>query len=275
MSSHEAFRDAVAAYALDALDAEERGPFEAHLATCAECQRELAELRRVTAGLGLSVDPIAPPESLKARTLARATAQSQRARSAAAIREVEPKRSFSWQWLAAAASVVLIVGLSMYAALLRSEVTRLSAAASEAYARADSLREELMSLRRDSVRLMNAVSVLSAPDTIKVDLRASPAVPQASGRAYLSAGRGLVFAANRLPALLPGRVYQLWVIAPDSAVPVGAGVFAVDAAGSSSAFAVVLPAGMERVKTVAVTDEPGPSGSLQPSTPILLAGSAD
>src|SRR4051812_8018053 len=75
MTPHDdAFDDALAAFALDALDAADRPALEAHLATCERCQAELVELRRVTAALGETVDPVQPPESLKAKVLARAIA---------------------------------------------------------------------------------------------------------------------------------------------------------------------------------------------------------
>ena len=55
-------------------DGQELIEFEAHLATCARCQSELAELRRVVAGIGMTTEPVAPPPSLKARAISRATA---------------------------------------------------------------------------------------------------------------------------------------------------------------------------------------------------------
>jgi anti-sigma factor RsiW len=73
--THTLFEESVAAYALGALDADERRAFEAHLATCPKCAAELAELRRVTTGLAMSVERVAPPADLKARTIARATGQ--------------------------------------------------------------------------------------------------------------------------------------------------------------------------------------------------------
>ncbi|MGH2535755.1 MAG: anti-sigma factor domain-containing protein [Thermomicrobiales bacterium] len=52
--------DAVGAYVLDALPEEERLAFVAHLASCADCQREVAELRPVVSllPLVLELDPV-------------------------------------------------------------------------------------------------------------------------------------------------------------------------------------------------------------------------
>jgi anti-sigma-K factor RskA len=57
-----------AAYALDALDADERTEFESHLASCATCAAELAEFGDVTAGLAGS-DAVTPPAHLRASVL--------------------------------------------------------------------------------------------------------------------------------------------------------------------------------------------------------------
>ncbi|TYL55062.1 anti-sigma factor [Nocardioides sp. BGMRC 2183] len=56
------------AYAVDALDEVERARFERHLADCAECRAEVAELQE-TAAL-LATDEVAPPPALRDAVLA-------------------------------------------------------------------------------------------------------------------------------------------------------------------------------------------------------------
>ena len=46
MTTHSAFEEMVAAYAVGALDADDRRAFEAHLASCKQCATELAALPR-------------------------------------------------------------------------------------------------------------------------------------------------------------------------------------------------------------------------------------
>ncbi|MCY0901529.1 MAG: anti-sigma factor [Firmicutes bacterium] len=58
-------------YALDGLTTDERAEFEQHLATCAECQAELADYKRVTDLLLYDFDQVDPPEGLRARVLDR------------------------------------------------------------------------------------------------------------------------------------------------------------------------------------------------------------
>ena len=57
---HDEFVAAAAAYALGALDIDDRRQFEAHLATCAHCQADVAAYRRVTAALGTAIEPVTP-----------------------------------------------------------------------------------------------------------------------------------------------------------------------------------------------------------------------
>jgi anti-sigma-K factor RskA len=62
--------DAAAAYALDALDPVEQQEFEEHLDGCAECRRDVEELRETAADLVLSVVAPPPPPALRAAVLA-------------------------------------------------------------------------------------------------------------------------------------------------------------------------------------------------------------
>ena len=60
----------VAGYALGKLDHDETVAFEAHLADCAACRRELEELRGLPELLARAAPPVRLPEALRARTLA-------------------------------------------------------------------------------------------------------------------------------------------------------------------------------------------------------------
>jgi anti-sigma factor RsiW len=62
--------DLAPAYALDALDATEQEEFELHLAGCADCRREVAELRETASDLVLSGSAPPPPPELRAAVLA-------------------------------------------------------------------------------------------------------------------------------------------------------------------------------------------------------------
>jgi anti-sigma factor RsiW len=293
ITPHEVWEQAVAAYAIGATDPADRQAFEEHLASCARCRQALAEFRRLEAALGLSADATAVelPPSLKAKTLARATAQpqvplpgagtpatamprSQRdERPASREPASSPSRRSAWPWLAAAACALVAVGLGWHTVALQGELGALRAQVAEATDRAAALSQELTRVRDEVTRLSRDDRILRAPDLVTVNLRGRTSAAAATGRAFVSPGSGLVFRADSLPALAPGRVYQLWVIpSRPGAAPVSAGILTRDV-GDTYVLAGGLPASLGTVKTVAVTEEPAPAGSPGPTTAILLVGS--
>jgi anti-sigma-K factor RskA len=64
-----------AAYALDALDDSEREAYEEHLASCATCRDEVAELASVAEALGYASPGADPPPQLRGRILEAARAE--------------------------------------------------------------------------------------------------------------------------------------------------------------------------------------------------------
>ena len=67
--------DLSAAYALDALSAEERQEFEQHLAHCEECRETVAAFHDTAASLAHGVEAQQPPPELRARLLEQARAE--------------------------------------------------------------------------------------------------------------------------------------------------------------------------------------------------------
>ena len=61
--------DYTAAYALDALGRDEAARYEEHLATCQECQEQLARLGGAAGALAFAVESPAPPPALRSRIL--------------------------------------------------------------------------------------------------------------------------------------------------------------------------------------------------------------
>src|SRR3954471_4778768 len=62
---HDRLQDDAGAYVLGALEPAEQAAFEGHLATCPECRDEVEQLRLAVDALPRSVEPFAPPASLK------------------------------------------------------------------------------------------------------------------------------------------------------------------------------------------------------------------
>ena len=81
-----------------------------------------------------------------------------------------------------------------------------------------------------------------------------------------AARRRAVLSGARLPAVAPGRAYQLWFILDGAPVP--SVTFEPDAQGRVVVPAVELP-GTAAPTAAAITEEPA-GGSAQPTTPIIL-----
>jgi anti-sigma-K factor RskA len=107
--------DLAAAYALDALDPEDRWTYERHLDTCDRCREEVAALRESAGELAYAAEEAEPPAELRDRILAAARAEPRTA-------TVVPLRR---RWLfpataaAAAAAACAAVGLGLWANSLR------------------------------------------------------------------------------------------------------------------------------------------------------------
>jgi anti-sigma-K factor RskA len=268
MSEHDqAWIELAAPYALGALDPDERRRFEAHLGGCAICQAEVAAFRRVTAGAALATDAVEPPAALRGRVIAAATGDRTRASAG-------PQRAPRIAWLAAAAALLIAAAAGLYAFYQRTALTGMRQAAVIAADEARQLRAQLARARMEAQQLSSAIALLSAADLQRVDLATSaPAAP--SGRAFVSRSRGLLVSTSNLPALAPGRAYQLWLVVPNRP-PIGAGLFTLAANGSG---VIVAPAALSAdvassaTLTLAITNEPA-AGSPAPTTPIVLAGTA-
>jgi anti-sigma factor RsiW len=70
MDDHERHREDLAPYALGALPDEQAEALERHLRTCADCRRDLSELRMGADALARSVAPVEPPDSLREKLMA-------------------------------------------------------------------------------------------------------------------------------------------------------------------------------------------------------------
>jgi anti-sigma-K factor RskA len=271
--THEELRDSLPAFALGALDADERHEVSAHLATCAGCAAELDRLGRVVEGIGLEATPVTPPAGLKHKVLERIANESRtpgQPRTRMVSMPLKARPPIWTRGLPLAASVILAAGATLYALAMRSELVTLRQDVAATTAEASRLRGELATLRRNWVEVTRAMNVLKAPDMLRVDLKGQTDAPAASGRAFWSRTAGLMFTADRLPALPAGRVYQLWTITGGAAT--GAGVFVPDATGAASVTSVVA-ADAPRPDAFGVTIEPA-GGSATPTMPIVLVGAS-
>ena len=105
--TNEDLHELTAAYALEALSADERREFELHLSDCERCRVELAALSKTVGALAYAVEGPVPPGELRDRILAAAREDPPN------VVALRPRRTrlYAGAALAAAACAALAIGL--------------------------------------------------------------------------------------------------------------------------------------------------------------------
>jgi anti-sigma-K factor RskA len=282
--THDEVRAALAAEALDALDASEHDAVAAHLEGCADCRAELEAYHEASGALAYAAPRAAldatQSAAVRARLLQRATgdrsaraaSRPSAARPAAPPPAEEPRvipmsrpapRPSRVGWLAAAAAMVLAVGAGVYAMDLRDELEGLRGQLALAEQKARDALAEVS--ERDEV-----IGGMTGRGVRVIDL-ASTQQREPSGRMFWdpATDRWTFFAYN-LPQVREGREYELWLITPQG--PVAAGTFRPEQGGRATVHARYdLPP--DQLRAVAVTEEPA-GGVPQPTGQILILGNA-
>lgn len=174
--------DLTPAYALDALDARERGEYERHLATCEECRGELETMQHTAAALAYGVYSPEPPAELRDRILEQARAERGN------VVPFRPRRRLTYALgsvAAAAACVALAVGLW-----------------------ASSLSDELEQER-------SVVAILADPEARTVSMQGG------NGRVVVTDTGEAALVVSGLAAAPEGKTYAIWVIEGDRPRPAG------------------------------------------------------
>jgi len=253
-------------YAMQALSTGESAAVRLHLAECAQCRNELAEISGDLALVAMSVEQHALPDGARQRFVNRISASPASAEAPAVSRTIPidarwpMRRAAVWiPWAAVAALLVLSVSLGMKILRLDQEIQRESSVAAVQSA-ANAHAQEVLDL-------------LTAPTAQHVLLTAAKTRPVPSARAVYLASRGaLILQASNLEPLPEDKTYELWVIPANGSAPIPAGLFRPDAAGSASLVLPQLPKGIS-AKAFGVTIEKA-SGSDTPTAPIVLSGAA-
>lgn len=226
------------------------------------------EEQRVLDALGRAVPQVAPPPGLRAKVLAAAVREPIEPAGAPAAVPAPPApvpfpsrptpaavpvaaSTSWWPWLVAAASMAIAVGTSLGWISARGEVARLQSTIAALRARAAeflNVRAEFDRERSDRERV---IAILSAGDVHSASLGSVAPAGAARGHVYVSASRGLFFAAESLPPLPAGRTYQLWTIVAGQ--PVSHGIFEPQGDGRAQVLAQAPPGA---VQAIAVTIEP-------------------
>lgn len=247
-------------HSLLALTEEESAAVRAHLAQCALCRHELAELSGAAAMVGLSVPQHAVPAGARERFLnkiaadAPVTKQTVKQDKRGQVLPVPHRAWIPW----AAATVLAILALSLFVRdrALNREL-------------ADASRK-IADLTDRSAEARHVLELLTSHSAQRVLLTVGKGSAEPTGRAVYRAESGsLVFQASNLKQLGPDKTYELWVI-PINGKPIPAGLFRPDAAGSASVVLPSLPKGIP-AKAFGVTIERA-EGSDTPTAPIIISG---
>jgi anti-sigma-K factor RskA len=229
--------DLAAAYALDALDKEQRALFEEHLAVCDTCRRQVDEAWAVLAELG-DLGAVTPPPAMRRAVMERIAVTGQESPDAdrASLHpvpdlpaEVAPTPRRRTRWVAA----VAIAAVAVVGALLLVDTGT------------------------------DVADVLAAPDAVTVPVE-SEAVPDGALVFSPELGRG-VFTAGSLPAVGEDETYQLWLIEGETPTP--AGLFIPDDDGEVE---VLIDGEVAAGQVLGLTVEPS-GGSESPTGEILVA----
>lgn len=236
------------AFVLDAVSDEERASFSSHLASCAECREDIAELREAAARLG-TAEAVRPRCELKDATIQAAYQISQLApvsgEKTSDHRGRRPARSRRLRMFSA------LIGTAAVIAVAGGIVVGTHYA------------DQRAQLGQRQARTV--ADVLSAPDAV---MRTAPvstggmAIVVTSRREHMG-----VFIAHGLPALPRARSYELWLMGPHGER--SAGMLTIRSRGMAGP---VVLAPMSAGDMVGLTVEPA-TGSLRPtSAPVVLIG---
>ncbi|HEX3785361.1 MAG TPA: anti-sigma factor [Pseudonocardiaceae bacterium] len=236
------------AYALDALDADERAAFELHLAECSACSHEVAELRATAARLGAAV-ALTPPENLKQRVLVEIsrTRQDTPGGLRAVGSDADPRFARRRKWtvrISLAAAVVAVLVAGAFGAVAINTDNQLHTAQGQ--------------LSQAKAQYAPITQLLAAPDVRTASGSAD------GGSATLLTSHELgksVLVTEHMPVQPANKTYQAWGIGP-------AGFHSLGVLGNGSAGTLSV-SDLGSAQQVGITIEPA-GGSPQPtSAPIV------
>ena len=233
-----------AAYALDALDVQERRQVDTHLDTCPECQRALADYQSVSAGLLAAPPAIQPPPRLRARLIAQTAPGVQKPGLKERLSLLRP------QLMPAAAITAILVLAFLNLTLLRST---------------DQIIKNQEILAKQNKAYQTAFALLTYPDS---EIAVIDDGDIYGTLIYDSDGQVAVLNVWGLETLPEGQDYQVWLIEPDQ-TRVSGGVFQSSDQTEYVSFVIVSPTTLDNFTGMGVTIEPE-GGSPGPTGPRIF-----
>lgn len=200
--THDEVAELLGAYALDAVDVEDRDAVEQHLNECPRCRAEVADHRTVASFLGSAGGRA--PDGLWDR-IAGSLEEAPPELRLAPVVPLKDRRSVTLRVGAAAAAAVaagVIAVLGVQVVHLNNEVDKMST-----------------SEHADTALLSAATHALADPSTQKVSMRSTDG--QRSAEVALTPDGTGFLVADDLPALPTDRTYQLWALAGGQKISAG------------------------------------------------------
>jgi len=225
-----------AAYALDALDPDERAKYEAHLQGCERCQEELSSFWETSEALAVAASGPAPSPALRDRILA-----DVRNEPPQNVVPLAPRRARLAPALVAVTAVAALVAIVVGA-------------------RSIQLSSDLDATREALRRERTAAAVLADPDATVVALQAG------KGRLVVDPDGTAVLVLDGLGSAPAGKTYQAWIVEGETPAP--AGLFP----GEGGLDLVLVEGTVDEGDVVAVTVESS-GGAETPTPPLVVASS--
>ena len=267
MNEHHQFEEDIVLYGLGVLDGEEKADLESHLSACSACRAKLAAARGKLALMAFATPAAKPSPVVRERILEAFKARGSRpSESLPPAPELRGVRMAVWAPVWAAIGL-LVVAASTWLAIDNRRLSKRLADLELAHSQLEASSRELEAV---NARARAALEILTAPQTLQVDLSPAAVHPEPHGKVFYNPGRGLLFYATHLRSLPSDRTYELWLI-PTQGAPVEAGIFNTDSSGNGQVILPPLPSGLA-AKVFAVTIEP-PGGVPAPTGPKVLIGS--
>jgi anti-sigma-K factor RskA len=261
-TTRDPFLELIEAYALGALDPDERISVAAHLAAgCVECARSLAEARSMVSQLACLAPEAQPSRSLRARLLktVRGEATTENALPPASAKTIP-----FWMWAGVAAALLLTLYNLYVDQSTRQAIRRAQASLDQQIELQKKSAQELAAARREAW-------ILTDPASLRIAMPAGKSgLPEL--HATWHAALGIVISGEKLPAPGGKRTFELWLIPKAAgAKPIPSGYIRPESDGRFHLLVEEPPDRQSDTKLLAVTEEPE-GGSEQPTTPPIWVG---
>jgi hypothetical protein len=258
-----------------------------HLKECAACRAQLGEVQGDLVTYALTAEMRTPPSQARERLLRQVAEEKKvipvdpvehkiepvlyprnsRMFQMDAPEEREPRRFapvMAWVGWGVAAGLAVVAGMQMnQRKLVQDDLAVATAQMSQGAAQSAQAKEVM--------RTLHDASAMQVAMHIPLNAGAVPKLDPEGHATYAPSTGALVFVADHLDPLQPGKTYELWLLpATAGEAPIPAGLFKPDVNGDASVVMPELPKGVT-AKGFGVTVE-NDGGSKTPTAPIVLAG---